>query len=127
MKNNKQDFNEWVEHNFPPQNAKRIYRWADLPAPTKTAFYRISDPGQEPRTIVVSKHMRQVLEGLMQHPIYAASYCRISDQVLPLRRDHGVNIRCDMYSNDKETGRSRFGIYVLESKVERVASDEVAA
>ncbi|MEL6639964.1 MAG: hypothetical protein AAFN63_01550 [Pseudomonadota bacterium] len=108
----------------PPSNAKRVYRWTDLPAATEAAAYRVYDPDQEPRTFVVSKHMRQVLEGLMQHPIYAASYCRISDQVLPLRRDHGVSICCDMFSNDVETGRSRFGVYVLESKVERVTHNE---
>ncbi len=127
MKDNKQDFKEWAEDKFPPHNAKRVYRWGDLPYLTELALFRVTDPGQEPRVIAVSKHVRQVLEGLMRHPIYAASYCRISDQVLPLRRDHGVNIRCDMYSNDKETGRTRFGIYVLESKVERIESDEAVA
>lgn len=108
------------QNSKPPANAKRVYRWADLPDASAPEMYRVSDPGQEPRVIVVSRHQRQVLEGLMTGPIYAASYCRISDQVLPLRRDHGVNIVCDMYSNDPETGRQRYGIYRLESQVERV-------
>lgn len=104
----------------PPSNAKRIYRWADLPDAMEPALFRITDAGQEPREIVASKHKRQVLEGLMQHPLYAASYCRLSDQVLPLRRDDGVDIACEMYRNDPETGRQRFGVYVLRSTVERV-------
>lgn len=108
------------ENKLPPADAKRVYRWADLPSVSAPALYRVTDPDQESREIVVSKHQRQVLEGLMQGPVYAASYCRLSDQVLPLRRDHGVNIRCDMYSDDRETGRSRYGVYVLQSHVERV-------
>jgi len=112
---------------IPPANARRIYRWADLPSQTETAIYRVTDPGEDPREIVVSKHQRQVLEGLMRSPLYAASYCRLSDQVLPLRRDHGVDIVCDMYTNDAETGRSRFGVYRLVSKIERVVSQQVAA
>jgi len=104
----------------PPVNAKRVYRWADLPSLTTPARYRITDPDQEPCEFVVANHPRQVLEGLMRHPIYAASYCRISDQVLPLRRDHGIDIECQMYSNDPETGRSRYGVYTLVSKVCRV-------
>lgn len=116
-----------MKNEHPPKNAKRVYRWADLPNTTAEAVYRVTDPDQEPRTIAVSRHKRQVLEGLMQGPIYAASYCRLSDQVLPLRRDDGVNIKCEMYANDKETGRQRFGVYFLESRVERVESDEVAA
>ncbi|MEM0947456.1 MAG: hypothetical protein AAGK37_08635 [Pseudomonadota bacterium] len=111
----------------PPANAKRIYRWSDLPGATEQAIYRVHEDGQDPREVVVSRHQRQVLEGLMQSPIYAASYCRISDQVLPLRRDHGINIECEMYSNDPETGRQRYGIYFLQSCVERVSDLEAAA
>lgn len=110
----------------PPSNAKRIYRWTDLPSNTSPALFRVTDPGQEPREIVVSKHQRQVLEGLMRSPIYAASYCRLSDQVLPLRRDHSVDIECIMYSNDKETGRQRYGVYFLVSKVERIKVENAA-
>lgn len=105
--------------NTPPPDAKRVYRWADLPDATERAAYLITDEGGEPRQITVARHQRQVLEGLMRAPIYAASYCRISDQVLPLRRDHGVDIRCDMYANDPETGRERYGIYTLVSDVQR--------
>ena len=109
-----------TNHHLPPADAKRINRWADLPNGTAPALYRVTDPGEEPREIVAANHKRQVLEALIRSPIYAASFCRISDQVLPLRRDDGVNIRCDMYQNDPETGRQRYGIYVLESKVERI-------
>ncbi|WP_170387013.1 hypothetical protein [Ruegeria atlantica] len=104
-----------------------MYRWADLPNLTTPALYRVTDPGQEPRKIYASKHKRQVLEGLMRSPLYAASYCRLSDQVLPLRRDDGVNIECKMYRGDAETGRQKYGIYVLVSQVELISEREVAA
>lgn len=111
----------------PPPNAKRIYAWKDTPDLTDSAVYRVTDPGQDPREIVVSKNQRRVLEGLMRNPLYAASYCRVSDQVLPLRRDHGVEIHCEMYRNDPETGRERYGVYFLRSKVELVCPAGVAA
>ena len=112
-----------ISNETPPHNTRRVYRWADLPPTTEPALYRVTDPGQEPRTITVSKHTRQVLEGLMRSPLLAASYCRLSDKVLPLRRDHGVNIECTLYRNDKETGREKFGVYSLISKVERITSE----
>ena len=109
-----------IKEQKPPSNAKRVYRWNDLPSATDYAWFRVTGSGQEPRDILVRYHQRQVLEGLIQSPIYAASYCRISDQVLPLRRDHGVSIECEMFTNDPETGRQRFGVYTLRSKVERI-------
>lgn len=108
------------ETKIPPINAKRVYRWADLPNMKEPALYLVTDPGQEAREIVVSNNQRRVLEGLMRGPIFAASYCRLSDQVLPLRRDHGVNIECEMHRNDAETGRERYGIYHLRSQVKRM-------
>jgi len=111
----------------PPKNAKRVYRWDDLPSNKTRAWFRTMDPDQEPREFSVSGNQRRVLEGLMLSPIYAASYCRLSDQVLPLRRDHAISIRCDMYRKDQETGRERYGVYVLESKVTRIDNQQVAA
>ena len=110
----------------PPKNAKRVYRWADL-ASKERATYPVSDQNQEPREISVANNQRRVLEGLLQGPIYAASYCRLSDQVLPLRRDKGISISCKMCRNDPDTGRESYGVYFLESKVSRVSDEEVAA
>ena len=109
-----------IESDKPPTNTRRIYAWDDLPQTTEPALYRITDPGQEPRTVTVSKNTRRVLEGLMRGPLFAASYCRLSDKVLPLRRDHGVDIVCTLYRSDEETGRERYGVYTLVSKVERL-------
>ena len=116
-----------IKNHTPPKNAKRIYRWADLPNTIEAASYLVEEPGLEPRAITVAKHKRQVLEGLLNGPMFTASYCRLSDQVLPLRRDEGLTIRCDMYANDPEIGRERYGIYVLESVVTRLHDERVAA
>ncbi len=110
----------------PPANTKRIYRWADLPNTTENQTYWVTNTGQDPRKVILAKRTRQVLEGLMRSPIHSASYCRLSDHVLPLRRDHGIDIRCDMFANDVETGRTRYGVYVLVSQVQPVL-DKVAA
>jgi hypothetical protein len=109
--------------NLPPENTLRVYRWDDLPAAVEPALYQVTDPGQGPRTITVSKNTRRVLEGLMRSPLYAASYCRLSDKVLPLRRDHGVDIVCTFYRNDEDTGRERYGVYTLVSNVERISGE----
>ncbi|WP_439521077.1 hypothetical protein [Marivita sp.] len=111
----------------PSADTKRIYKWANLKADTTRASFLIENEGIKPFKITVSLKKRQVLEGLMQSPIMAASYCRISDQVLPLRRDYGVNIVCTIYKNDPETGRETFGVYTLVSKVTRILSDKEAA
>ena len=110
----------------PPPNAKRVYRWDDLPPTLDAALYSVADGDGEVRIISASRRKRQVLEGLMRAPLFAASYCRISDKVLPLRRDDGIDIECEMYRNDPETGRERYGVYVLKSKVERIDQEGAA-
>lgn len=111
----------------PPKNTKRVYGWHNLKPTTDYAPYSVADEGRETRKIIVGKQQRQVLEGLMEGPIYAASFCRVGNQVLALRHEHGIDIACDMYSNDPETGRERYGVYRLVSNVRRVDDGEVAA
>ncbi len=116
-----------TNNTHPPRTAKRVYRWDDLPNETMGAVYTVTNEGQEPRDVFVHKNQQRMLEGLMRSPIYAASYCRLSDQVLPLRRDKGIEIRCDMYKSDPETGRERYGVYSLVSEVTRKEEEKVAA
>lgn len=104
----------------PSPDTRRIYGWAGLGSSTDTAQFLVENEDQEPHTITLRNRKRQVLEGLMQSPIFAASYCRLSDQVLPLRRDYGVEITCTIYRNDPETDRELYGVYELASKVRRI-------
>jgi hypothetical protein len=102
------------------KDAKRFYAWKDFQCDKRLERFLVEDEGQEPRTISVSKNKKRVLVGLINGPVFAASYCRISDQVLPLRRDYGLDITCTIFKNDPETGRDIYGVYTLESKVTRI-------
>lgn len=112
----------------PPSNARRIYRWADLPGCQPHTGYIVENDGQEAVTLFVRNKRQRVLEGLMRSPLYAASYTRLSDHVDHLKRS-GVVIETLMFRDDPETGRDTFGIYVLRSRVTRIEapSQEVAA
>ncbi|SFG68929.1 hypothetical protein [Sulfitobacter dubius] len=102
----------------PPANTVRNSRWRDFPNTVSPAQYRITDETGKAHTVTVSKNKRRVLEGLMRAPMYCASPVRISDLVHILKRDYGVDIAMDLYANDNETDRAKFGIYTLKSKVE---------
>ncbi len=107
----------------PPANARRKNRWRDFPNTVAPAQYLITDDTGETRTVTISKNKRRVLEGLMVAPMYCASPVRISDLVHILKRDYGVDIGMDLYEDDRETDRAKFGIYTLNSKVVRVGEN----
>lgn len=108
----------------PPANALRVNKWADLPDTTEACAYQYWD-GDELSSFVVSKHDRQVLEGLIRRPVYAASFARVSDCVFRLR-GIGLHIETKMFRNDPETGRQRFGVFFLLSSVKRMSDKEAA-
>ncbi|SFD67300.1 hypothetical protein [Roseivivax sediminis] len=112
----------------PPKNAKRIYRWADLPECLAPGKYLIEDSDGQSREIWCHKNRQRVLEGLIRSPLFSASYARLSDHVDHLKRA-GVDIETLMFRNDPETGRKTYGIYRLVSNVTRVDTQnaEVAA
>lgn len=115
-----------ISDELPPPNTRRVYGWNDLPARTSPASYWIEAKDRDRRRATLSKHTRQTLEGLMRSPLYAASYCRLSDQVLKLKADHGIDVECQMYRGDPETGRLRFGVYFLRSVVTPIDDAEAA-
>jgi hypothetical protein len=104
----------------PPRNAQDIGAWTDCKADTAVGRFLVKDDNNDGRTITVSKNKRRVLESLIRGPVMAASRCRISDQVLPLRRDYGLDIVCTIYKNDPKTERQIYGVYTLNSKVTRI-------
>lgn len=112
----------------PPTNARRVYRWADLPPTQPPSGYCVENNGREPITVFVGNKRQRVLEGLMRSPLYAASYARLSDHVDHLKRS-GIDIETLMFRNDPETGRDTYGVYVLRSRVTRIdrQEQEVAA
>jgi hypothetical protein len=103
----------------PPLNTKHISKWSELPDCKDPAMYSIIVNGER-RTFLVSKKKRQVLEGLIHHPLACASKCRLSDCVLHLRRDYGLDIEMKMYQSADESDGESYGVYFLKSEVERV-------
>lgn len=91
-----------TEKGKPPKNAKRVYAWRDLPFPETAAVFTIQEDGGAKRKFSAKDKRRRAIEGLMTHPIYSASYARISDQVWLLKAE-GVDIEIIMYRNDPET------------------------
>ena len=110
----------------PPNDAKRIYTWSGLPNTTEAQSYLIENEAAEVFTITSSKAQHQMLEGLMTRPIHAASYCQISDQV-NLLREAGLDIETEMFRNDPETGRNRYRVYFLKSRVTPIIRTAEAA
>lgn len=103
----------------PPLNTKHIDKWPELPDCKEPAMYSVIVNGER-RTFLVSKRKRQVLEGLINYPIACASKCRLSDSVLHLRRDFGLDIEMKMYQSADESDGESYGVYFLKSAVERV-------
>lgn len=115
-----------IETGNPPPNAKRVFGWHDTPALENPTWYRVEDECGKSRSFIAKGKRRRVLEGLMRSPLLSASYARLSDHVDHLRRS-GVDIETKIYLNDPETGREKYGVYFLNSRVTRIEADEVAA
>lgn len=109
----------------PPKNTHRVYGWADLPGDERPTKYRVTDSEGRRFEVFAKGKRKRVLEGLRKSPLFAASYCRLSDHIDHLRRD-GVDIETSLYRNDPETGRMRYGVYSLHGIVVPVSGQEVA-
>jgi hypothetical protein len=112
---------------IPPSSTQRIWRVADLPRSRGAAKYRIEDGNGQGGIVTLSKRRRQVMDLLMQGPVYCASPVRISDIVHLLKRETGVEVDTEYYPGDKETGDGTYGVYLLRSTVTRVEREGVAA
>lgn len=96
-----------------PKKTRRVLNWDQLPK-YKKGFdtFHVSEANGT-RQIAARCHDSQVLRGLIDGPIYAASLCRIGENISNLRHDHGLNIRTEVYQKD---GRE-FGVFRLADKV----------
>lgn len=117
--------NAITQHSSPPPNTLSADRWQDFHSGTELAHYLIEDDNGRSHVITANKLMRRVLETLVQRPVFCASRCRVGHYVDLLRKEKRVHIETDWYSNDKATGRMRYGVYRLVSKVTRIDGQEV--
>jgi hypothetical protein len=112
---------------FPPNNAQRVYRVADLPPFRGPTEFVIRNGDEDPRRVTLSRRKRQVIELLMRGPVYCASPVRLSDIVFILREEIGLDVETRMYPGDAETGAGAYGVYFLRSKVSAAPLMEAAA
>jgi hypothetical protein len=111
----------------PANNARRIWRVADLPQDRGPATYLIRNGDKAPREVTLEKRQRQILDLLRAGPVYAASPVRISDIVHVLKRDIELDVETVRYPGDPATGSGSFGVYFLRSSVSPVIKAEAAA
>jgi hypothetical protein len=110
----------------PPNNARRIWRVADLPQDRGPATYLIRSGDAPPRKVTLDKRQRQILDLLRAGPVFAASPVRISDIVHVLKRDIELEVETARYPGDPATGSGSFGVYFLRSSVTPVMEKEAA-
>ena len=111
----------------PPANTQRISVRAQMPQERTSAVYVITNDGKEPRTVTLQKNKRQIMDLLLQGPVFCASPVRISDIVFILKREIELDVETKMYPGDPTTGAGDYGVYFLKSHVERISDLEAAA
>ncbi len=107
----------------PPASTQRILRWGDLPGGSAPAVFELTSSTGVMQRVTLKGGNRKILEGLMRGPMYCASPVRVSDRVMVLKRDYGVNIRTEFYQGDGTTECERFGVYFLDDIARRLSSD----
>lgn len=111
----------------PTKDTLRIMRVTDLPQARDQAMYQIQNGDQKPRVVTLEKRKRQIMDLLMQGPVYCASPVRISDVVHILKREVGLDVETRFYPGDKATGSGDYGVYFLKSQVRLLNSLGAAA
>ncbi|MDD9726531.1 hypothetical protein PVV74_13760 [Roseovarius sp. SK2] len=101
----------------PPQNTQWIISRRDLPCRRGGAHYEVQHADGKRESITLSNRKRQVLDALVRNPIYCASPVRLSDIVLLLRNENGLNIETEFFQENDGIENTRFGIYVLVDEV----------
>lgn len=110
--------------NTPPRNTKRIARVADLPQERGKASYEIQNGDQKPKTVTLCKRQRQVLDLLIDAPVYCASPVRISDVVHIMKREISLDVDTEMYPGADVVGSGSYGVYFLKSRVRPLSKGE---
>lgn len=108
----------------PPKNTQRIMCVADLPQDRSVATYEIQNGDQKPNTVTLCKRQRQVMDLLLQAPVYCASPVRISDVVHIMKRDISLHVDTEMFPGDDVVGSGSYGVYFLKSRVRPLINGE---
>lgn len=116
-----------MKNDKPPSNSQRVHRVADLPPERGPTTYVIVNNDEDPKTMTLQKRKRQIMDLLLQGPVYCASPVRISDIIHILKREIGLDVETKFYAGDKATGSGDYGVYFLKSRVHRSQPQQVAA
>ena len=104
----------------PPEASQFVWGVMDLPQDRLPWDYEIRNGEDDPTVFALKDRKRQVMDLLIQGPVYCASPVRISDIVHILKRDIGLDVETKMYPGNPETGAGSHGVYFLRSSVRRV-------
>lgn len=105
------------------RKARRITRRADLPKTRAFARYVWKDDHGGECSTALQKRDRQVAEALIEGPLFCASPVRVSDSVLRLRRDHGLPVETEFFSERDGDESLTFGVYYLSADVAREGAE----
>jgi len=110
-------------------SAWHVWRKANLPGNREAQTYLLQDNCGKAQRIILKNRNRQVIDALIRGPIFAASPVRLSNSIMILRREYGVEIETHIFSANDGSG-GVFGIYELISRVkpiDRAPASKVAA
>lgn len=103
----------------PPKNTTHIWGVKDLTGERRPGVFEITNSTNEPFNVRLEKRDRQVAETINKYPLFCASPVRLSDSVMRLRRDHGLEIETEIYTGEN----GNYGAYFLRSKMRLVSED----
>lgn len=98
---------------LPDSGTRWIMNRLDLPQRYADGRFLVTKADGTSFEVILSKRNRQVLEALMHSPLYCASPIRLSDKVLLLRHEFGINIATTFYDDENGPVTTRYGVYTL--------------
>lgn len=107
------------KNTYPPKNTLRVWSSRDLSQDRTLTRHRIRNSNGSVSTIVVKNRVGQVLNSLLDSPIFCASPVRISEAIRILRHELGVEIETQRF----EGQNGQYGIYVLTCEVTPISGE----
>ena len=97
----------------PTEAIQRILGWHHCEQAHGAETLRLRSPDGDEREVTLSRGNLRILKTLQRGPVFCASPVRLSDRILVLKRDFGVNIRTDMFSAGSGSNRESYGTNTL--------------
>jgi hypothetical protein len=98
-------------------SARQIILRNDLPQARGFARYVWVDSQGDEHSATLNKRNRQVLDAISAGPLFCASPVRVSHSVMCLRRDFGLPIEIEVFTESDGDEKLTFGVYYLAAPV----------